>query len=150
MPPLNRLMDLQEQIKPAFEEVKWIGGQIPTVAALERDRIAPSSQQSRTQTIQELIRRGTANLFRLRRVTTPDTGLIPMVDVLIQAQSDQLARLQAAQRYLETGGDEDLSGPNGVGMGRTATIEALRAFQDQQRRYLSEHAAIIDQGKPEL
>jgi rhomboid protease GluP len=111
LPPLNRLADLQQQVKPAFEEFQSIGGAIPSVSAIERDRRDPSSQQKCTQTIQELILRGTANLLRLRRATTPDPGLKPMVDELIQAQSSQLARLKAVRLYLETGGAEDPSGP---------------------------------------
>jgi rhomboid protease GluP len=102
LPPLNRLRDLQEQLKPAFEEFQSIGGAIPSGSAIERDRRDPSSQQKCIQTIQELILRGTANLLRLRRATTPDPRLKQKVDELIQAQSNQLARLKAARFYLET------------------------------------------------
>jgi hypothetical protein len=69
----------------------------------------PSSQQKCIQTIQELILRGTANSLRLRRAATPDPGLKPMVEELIQAQSNQLATLKALPLHLETGGTEDLS-----------------------------------------
>jgi rhomboid protease GluP len=109
LPPLNRLRDLQEQLKPAFEEFQSIGGAISSVSAIERDRRDPSSKQKSTQIIRELIVRGSANLLRLRRATTPDPRLRPMVDELIQAQSNQLGRLRALRSYLETGGTEDLS-----------------------------------------
>jgi rhomboid protease GluP len=112
LPPLNRLVDLQAQLKPAFEEFRSIRGVIPSVSSLERARANPSFQKKSEQTIEELIRRGTANLLRLRRATTPDASLKPIVNQLIQAQLGQLAKLKAARQYLETGDVEVLSGPD--------------------------------------
>jgi rhomboid protease GluP len=148
LPPVVRLRDLQEQIKPAVEEFQSIGAQFPSISALERQHATPASRTAGTQPIAVLIERGTANRARLLRVSTPDPGLKTIVANLIEAQSEQIRRLHAARRFLDGEGNDDLSGPNGVRMGRSATIQAIRAFQDQKRRYLSEPHALTDQNKP--
>jgi len=146
LPPVMRFQHVEEQIAPALAEFNAIGEDIPSSLALQRDRADPPTVQTYFQNIQNLTERGTKNLARLRRATTSDPGLRTMVDSLIQAQTSQLARLEAARRYLETGNALDLTGPKGFLAGKAATDHAVRGFQQQQFRYLLDQRLIA---KPE-
>jgi len=148
LPPPVRLQSIVSQIAPALDEFNAIEEAMPSTLALTRDRGRPPERQRHLRDIQELTARGTANLARLRRATTPDHRLQIMVDALIQAQVSQLGGLRASQRYLETGDTNLLSGPEGVLARKAATNQSKRSFQQQQYNYLSEHGLIEKQGQP--
>ncbi|MFI5457269.1 MAG: rhomboid family intramembrane serine protease [Isosphaerales bacterium] len=140
--PSVRLRDIGVQIAPALDEFNAIDEAMPGTLVLKRDRGDPPDQQKHLHNIQELAQRGTANLARLRRATTPVPSLRIMVDELIQAQNSQLGGLRASRRFLETGNTDDLTGPDGVLALRAATTQSKRAFQKQQYKYLSEHGLV--------
>jgi len=144
LPPSVRVRDIGLQIAPAVDEFNAIDDAMPSTLALKRDRGDPPDQQRHLHNIQELAQRGTTNLARLRRATTPDPSLRIMVDELIRAQDSQLAGLRATRRYLETGNADDLTGPDGVLTLHAATTQGKRSFQQQQFKYLSEHGLVAE------
>jgi rhomboid protease GluP len=110
---IGRARDFQAQIRPAVEEIRAIGALIPTPSALKEVREIPSARETTDRNLQRLIERGNANVLRLRRTTTPDPRLKEaMVDTVMRAQINQLARLRSARRYLETGVADDGPDPD--------------------------------------
>ena len=147
--PAVRLNDIASQIAPPLDEFNAIEEAMPSsTMALSRDRGNPPERERYLRDIQKLMERGTANLARLRRATTPDHSLQTMVDALIQAQVSQLAGLRATNRYLETGDTDLLAGPEGILARKAATNQGKRAFQQQQYNYLSEHGLIENRDQP--
>jgi hypothetical protein len=118
---------------------------MPGTLILSRDRGDESQRQKHLKSVVKLEERAGANAARLRRVATPDPGLRTMLGALIRAQAGQLAELNAAHRYLETGNRDDLTGPEGVLAKKAATGEAIRSFQKDQVEYLSNHGIAAEQ-----
>jgi hypothetical protein len=58
-----------------------------------------------------------------------------MVRSLSQAQAGQIAALDAARRYLDTGDSSALTGSDGLLKMKTAVNHALQSFQQQQIEY---------------
>jgi hypothetical protein len=142
LPPALRFQHIEEQIAPALAEFNAIGEEIPSSLALQRDRGDPAAAQTYLRAIRSLTERGTKNLARFRHSTTSDPALRAMVDSLVEAQTGQLARLQAARRYLETGDSLELTGPDGFLAAKAVADQAVRRFQQQQLRFLSDQRLI--------
>jgi rhomboid protease GluP len=156
LPPAKRLEHFMAQIEPTLRElgstlgeIGAIDAEIPSSLALRRDHGDGPTRQAYLGGIQQLLTRGTANLQRLRRATTPDVALRGMLKSLAEAQSSQLVQLQAARRYVETGHSEDLTGPEGFLAQKAATDQAVRAFHEQNYRYLSDHGLIARSPPPQ-
>jgi rhomboid protease GluP len=142
LPAVMRFQHVEEQITGPLEEFNAIGDAIPSSLALKRDRADPQARQEYLNNLQMLVRRGTTNLVRLTRVTTPDPGLRGIVDALVSAQTAQRARVEAARRFLESGDAEAITGDEGFLAKKAATDQAVRAFQEQQFRYLTDQGLI--------
>jgi hypothetical protein len=139
LPPLLRLQDFEEQIASASKEFNAIGEEIPSTLALMRDRGDEPARQTYIREVQRLTERGNAGLARLRGVTTPDPALRTMVASLVKAQVCQIAWIEAARRYLETGKVEELNGTKGFLDEERNTNQCVREFMEQKNRYLTEH-----------
>jgi hypothetical protein len=149
LPPPVRFQGIAEQIDPALKVYNAITDEAPSTLILKRDRDDADARGGHLETVRDLIRRAGSNLTALRRATTPYPPLQSMVKALVEAQSRQLAGLRAAERYLETGDPEHLSGPGGLLEEKTAAKEAIRSFQDQQYKFLLENDMIHRQSQPE-
>src|SRR5262249_14130572 len=114
IPPPVRFRDVVAQIAPSEQELYVIDKAIPTTVALEGNREDPSCRQETPQLIRRLVERARSNMAHLKRAATPDPRLKAMIAALIQAQSHQLARLESADRYLETGNLQDLTGTSAL------------------------------------
>ena len=68
---------------------------------------------------------------------------------LIDAQSSQLDSLLAAQRYLETGDRDHLSGPGGMLDEKRPRNKAIRSFQEQRYKYMIDNGMIRQTNQPE-
>jgi rhomboid protease GluP len=148
IPPGVRLDDLLAQIRPSRQELAAIEKEIPTTVAVEGDREDPSSRANDSRLIRALIERGKASMARLKRADTPDPRLKAMIAALIQTQSHQLARLEAAGRYLDTGNLEDLTGPSGALAEKFQSQNAFRHSQEELERFLSKHGPGVQRTTP--
>jgi rhomboid protease GluP len=148
LPPEVRIQHIVAQITPALRELGAIGDDVPSSLALLRDRADPAAAQTYLQDIERLKGRATNNLTRMRHATTSDPGLTQMVDSLIQAQTSQLALLEAGRRYLATGDALDLTGPDGFLARKAESHQGVRRFQQQQIRYLSDQRLLIKTAPP--
>ncbi len=115
---------------------------------LRRDRNDPEARAIHLETIRDLTGRALSNLATLRRATTPYLPLQNMMKALVEAQSEQLAGLGAAERYLETGDLENLTGPGGMLAKKKAANDAIRSFQEQQINFMRENKFIHRQNQP--
>ncbi len=135
MPPSNRFSEIAVQLAPALDELNAIGDDLPSTLALKRDRDDPEAHHSQLQAIEALARRAAGNRKRLGRAVTPYPPLQNMARALIQAQVSQIAALDAARRYLDTGDLSELNGSEGLLKMKTAATHALQSFQQQQIEY---------------
>ena len=118
--------------RPILKELEAIDKDTPALLVLSRDRNDAEARTEFAQTFGSLIRRANANLARLRRVAgRPYPPLRTTARILVEAQSSQLSSLQAAQRYLETGDPEILSGSGGVRDELITAKNAMKSFQEQ-------------------
>ncbi len=124
------------RIAVQLAELNAIGNSVPSSLELRRDRDAPEAHDLQVEAIEELAQRAARNLERLGRALTPDPRIENMVRAVIQAQTSQIAALDAARRYLDTGDLSDLTGPAGLLKMKTATRRALQSFQQQEIEYL--------------
>ena len=146
LPPAVRFQGILSQITPGLGEFNAIEQAMPpSTLNLSRNWDDPLARQQQIRSVEELTKRATANLARLRPATTPDRGLRAMVDALVDAQRSQLDELRTCRRYLETGDRELLAGPKGFLATKTVTNQNKRSFQERQMNYLSTNGLI---GKP--
>ncbi len=116
---------------------------------MKRDREDLEARKAHLETIRELTGRAVSNLAVIRRARTPYPSLQSIVKALVDAQSSQNAGLRAAQRYLETGDPENLTGPGGMLEEKSAANKAIRSFQEQQYKFMLENNMIRRQSQPE-
>jgi rhomboid protease GluP len=135
-PPSSRFREIAVQLTPALDELNTISDELPSSLALKRDRNDSDARQRELEKINELGRRSVGNLKLLNRAATPYPALRNMAGALVQAQTSQIAALDAARRYLDSGDPGDLSGPSGLLKMKTACNRALQSFQQQQIQYL--------------
>jgi rhomboid protease GluP len=145
LPPSVRWQELRVQFAPSVDEFNEIDKVMPATMILSRDREDEAERRKHLESVATLTQRGTANLARLRRATTPDPSLRNMLGALIEAQADQLEELSASRRFLETGNCDDLTGPAGVLAKKAATSGAVRSFQKRQVDYLTKHRMLANQ-----
>ncbi len=134
--PALRYEDVRQQLAPTIAELYAIHRDLSQLE-LRPARKSAASRQSCLDRIQDLTGRGTRNLIRIRRATTPDAQLRALIDVLNRAQSCQIDWLSATHRYLESGADPDLE--NAVQREEVATDQAIGEFWMQQLAYRREH-----------
>src|SRR5262249_7014268 len=102
----------------------------------------PQASAAHLKTTRDFIRRAVENLTTLGRVSTPDPLLKEMLKSFIEAQSSQLAGLRAAERFLETGDQENLNGEGGVLEAIKTAKTAVQAFREHQTRFLRDNNMI--------
>jgi rhomboid protease GluP len=142
VPPSVRWQETRLQFAPIVDEFNAIDQAIPGTMILSRDRGDPAERKQHLERVQVLAGRAALNLARLRKVTVPDAGLRRVVEALIRAQDSQLGELAASRRYLDSGKNDDLAGPDGVLSRKAGTTAAIRSFQKDQRDYLSTHGML--------
>ena len=71
-----------------------------------------------------------------------------MLKFVIEAQSSQLAGLRAAERFLETGDAENLTGSGGMLDAIATAKKAIQSFQDEEIRFLRENKLIRENVEP--
>jgi rhomboid protease GluP len=96
LPPAVKLDDFTSQIEPAYNEIIAIATLMPVGERVRADFKAPESRERLSQWLHVLHARGTTNLNRLTRVTTPDPDLQAIRQVLVMAQLNQLAAIDSA------------------------------------------------------
>jgi hypothetical protein len=130
-------------VRPILKEFEAINNDTPATLLLGRDRDDPEARASFTRTIDSLIRRSQTNLELSQRVaTSPYRPLQTMARSLVEAQSGQIAALQAARRYLETGDPERLIGSGGVHDAMISAKEAMKAFQEQHLNFARDNNSV--------
>jgi rhomboid protease GluP len=139
LPPEVRHDDFIDQAAPATVEFDAILQALRQVDELETGSESAASRQDLSQTLRKLQERAVANQGRLGRTVTPDPGLQPIRQALIDGQTAQLAMLAAMLEYLETRNPERLTGPSGVRASQAAMIRAIHDYQTRQRAYLETH-----------
>ena len=95
-------------IGPPRSEYFAIGSAAPNLLVLSKDFDDEKARAGHLKSIRALTGRAVANLAAVRRVTRYDSRPESAVNALIEAQSNQLAGLRVAERFLETGDTEAL------------------------------------------
>jgi rhomboid protease GluP len=139
LPPVVRIGDVSEQVAPAAGELDAIYDATPSTMALGRDYALPQARQAHLRNIDELARRASRNLARLRRVKTADPELKLMIASLQQAQSSQSGALEAARRFLQTGEPSALVDPAGLRDKMAETRQKIAQYNQQQTKYIIDH-----------
>ena len=148
LPASDRIQGIVEQIDPALKMYNALAEEGPSTLILKRDRNDPVARNTHLEAIRDLTRRGLSNLAALRRAATPYPPLKSMVNALIAAQSSQIAGLRAAERFLETGDPEHLTGPSGLLAEKNTAKKSIRSFEDQQYKYKVDNNMIHRQNQP--
>jgi rhomboid protease GluP len=139
---------ISHQIVPALSEFLAIRNGAPGTLVLSRDQSEPEARAAHMKTIEALIARAVANLRSLRRSTTDYPPFRNMVLAMVTAQSSQLASLQAAKRYLESGDLEQLRGKGGVVDELIRAESSWKSFQEQQLKFLTDNKSIQSEDGP--
>ena len=100
--------------RPGDQGIRIDPGAGPGTLVLSRDLDDQTAREGHLRKVRVLAVRAQANLTALRRAATPDVRLKSMIDAMVEAQSNQLAALRAAERFLETGDTKNLNGTGGV------------------------------------
>ncbi len=142
IPPDFKYQLVADQIGPALEEWKALMPAGPSTLILSRDYGDAEVRAAHLKNIRPLIERARVNLAALRRVTTSDPRLRKMVSAMTDAQSSQLDSLRASERFLETGDQENLSGPGGMLESLSKAKTAIRSFQEEQSAFLRDNKLV--------
>jgi hypothetical protein len=144
IPPARRLDDLTEQLAPILSEFSSIRQDLSrSLGHLGGTEDSPERQSGRA-TIRDLRARAVANATRLNHVQSSHPDLQAIQASLVRALAGQVDRLDALQRYLETGDPTELDTARDA---RAATIEATQLCEELQDRYLTRHG-LIPQFRP--
>jgi rhomboid protease GluP len=148
LPAVSKFQDLAAQLAPALDEYNAILEAMPSTLSLSRDRDDQTARPRHAQRVDELIVRAQVNRVRMQTAVTPDPALRGLVADVVQAQSAQLAALEAQRAYLESGNREHLSGTDGARERRIAASRAIQAFQEHQQSYLNKSGVIVRPTQP--
>ncbi len=148
LPPAVKLRNLMQQSSAPFEEFEAIYEAVPGSLALNRDQLDQSASQMQLENIVALEGRTALNLARLARARTPDPALRTMVELLRAAQTSQLAGLEAARGYLQSGDTGALSGPGGFRDKLAESRRSLEQFKQQHIKYMSDNKFLQSQAAP--
>jgi rhomboid protease GluP len=100
--PAAKLDDFTSQIEPAYYEIFAIATQMPGGGRDRAEVGAPESRERLAQWLQTLRVRATTNLNRLTRVSTPDAELQAIGQLLVVAQTNQLAAIDSVLKNLDS------------------------------------------------
>jgi rhomboid protease GluP len=144
IPPARRLDDLTEQLAPIVREFSSIRGDLSPLLKYLDGTEGAAERRSVRATIRDLRARAVANATRLNHVQSSHPDLQAIQASLVRALAGQVDRLDALQRYLETGDPTELDMARDA---RAATIEATQLCEELQDRYLTRHG-LIPQFRP--
>jgi hypothetical protein len=142
--PAAKITDFAYQIEPPLNELIAIANALPG-GREHRMGVENSETRERLSTrLRELLARGRANLDRLNHVSTPDSELQGIQQIVIEGQSKQLAAIEAGLTDLEFH-DLDLKALSTYRASLEATI---REFGDRCEDYQRKHELIAQPGVP--
>jgi rhomboid protease GluP len=160
---------IEALIRAPGREFATISGGTPNMLILSRDFDDEKARAGHLKNIKALIGRALANLSTLRRVTKFDSRPQSAANALLEAQSNQLAGLRAAERFLEAGNTESLpadariqaimfkigptiEGYNAVAKEAPSTLILRRDFGDPKARarQLANTRALIERALADL
>ncbi len=142
--PEVRYQTVVLRLDPTLQEFNAITAAAPGTMILRRDRGDVEERTRLLKNVRALIRRGLANQKAARRVRASDPHLRKMLSAFGEAQAGQLGMLRAAERFLETGDTEQVSGAGGMLELMTATGKAIRSFQEEQLTFQRANKLIRD------
>jgi rhomboid protease GluP len=100
--PAAKLDDFSIQVEPARNEMVAIGALMPGSESVRGEQYSVELRERISQSLRELRNRGTTNLIRLTRVSTPDPDLQAIRQFLVMAQANQLSALDSAIENLDS------------------------------------------------
>ena len=142
--PAAKLDDFFIQVEPAYSELVAIGTLMPGGERVRADLQTPQSRGQLSRRLQVLRTRGTTNLVRLTRVSTPDPELQTIRHLLVMAQTSQLAALESALKNL----DSPQAGLTALSSYQTERQHDLNEFLKRWNAYKDEHGLAEHSGDP--
>jgi rhomboid protease GluP len=149
LPPLVRFKSFEDQVDPPFREFRSIAQRLLTIEAELSENESPQARKRVEPTLRNLQSEGVTNAQCISRVSTPDPALRAIRQSLIEAQSNQLATIQAALRYCESGNFRWLGGADGVRDGLESTDRSIKQILDGKVGYLRANGLIEPRSDPD-
>ncbi len=142
--PAAKLDDFFIQIEPAYSELVAISTLMPGGERVRADLQTPQSRGQLSRRLHVLRTRGTTNLVRLTRVSTPDPELQTIHHLLVMAQTSQLTALESALKNL----DSPKTGLTVLSSYQTERQHDLDEFLKRWNAYKNEHGLAEHSGDP--
>jgi rhomboid protease GluP len=139
IPPARRLDDLTEQLTPVIREFSAIRDDFSRSLGRVDATLPASDREKRLASIRDLRGRAVANMDRIRCVHTSHRELRAMAESFGRAVYAQIDRLEAVERYLETGDGAALDAAREA---LAKTIEATQECENLRLRYMSQYGLI--------
>ena len=136
IPPARRMDDLTEQLAPIIREFSSIRMVLTESVGLFDGGADAFEREAGRATLRKLRTRALRNADRIRSVRTSQPDLRAVCVSLTRALDGQIDRLDALDRYLETG---DPAALDAARVALAMTVQASRDCEQYQLRYLARY-----------
>jgi rhomboid protease GluP len=132
-------MDYARRIEPAAARFIESARDFPKVAQLLDRLDDPSARSEFRQLVDSLSRIGKANLEAISRVRSSAPGLETAARRLETAQKEQIAAMDAAERFERTGDRAWIDGPDGFVARASAAVRGEQESRAEESRFLRDN-----------